>query len=146
MPGEETMMMADPLAGQRPAPVPLNFSQPFWEAARKGVLLLQYCPVAKKYQFYPRPVSVYTGKRNLEWREASGKGTVYTYTITHRPPEPFKNVAPYVVATVELPERVRIVTNLVNCPVDQVRIGMPVRVAWVRITDAFMYPVFEPDR
>lgn len=138
--------MNDALAGQRPVPVPQNFSLPFWEAARDGVLLLQYCPVARKYQFYPRPVSVYTGRRNLEWRRASGKGTVYTYTVTHRPPEPFKGVPPYVVATVELAEGVRIVTNLVNCAPDEVRIDMPVRLAWVRIGDDFAYPVFEPDR
>src|SRR5574341_1778552 len=108
-------MSADPLAGQRPVPVPLSFSKPFWDAARKGVLLLQYCPVAGKYQFYPRPVSVYTGKRNLEWRQASGKGTVYTYTTTYRPPAPFKDVPPYLIATVELEEKVRIMTNLINC-------------------------------
>jgi len=138
-------MITDPLAGQRPAPVPLNFSQPFWDAARKGVLLLQYCPVAAKYQFYPRPVSIYTGRRDLEWRPASGKGTVYTYTVTYRPPAPFKDVPPYIVATVELEEKVRIMTNLVNCEIDRVRIGMPVRVAWVTIGD-FQYPVFEPDR
>jgi len=138
-------MISDPLAGQRPVPVPLNFSKPFWDAAKEGILLLQYCPVSGKYQFYPRPVSVYTGKRNLEWRRASGKGTVYTYTITHRAPPPFKNVPPFIVATVELDERVRIMTNLVNCTVDQVRIGMPVRLTWVVINEEFKYPVFEPD-
>src|SRR3990167_3899809 len=139
-------MTADPLAGQRPVPVPLNFSKPFWDAARTGVFMLQYCPVAKKYQFYPRPVSVYTGKRNLEWRPATGKGTIYTYTITHRAPAPFKKVPPYIVATVELAEKVRVISNVINCSVDQVRIGMPVRVAWVKISEDFMYPVFEPDR
>jgi uncharacterized OB-fold protein len=138
-------MIADPLAGQRPAPIPMTFSKPFWDAARNGVLLLQYCPVAGKYQFYPRPVSIYTGKRNLEWRPATGKGTVYTYTITHRPPEPFKNVPPYIVATIELEERVRIMTNLVNCAADQVHVGMPVRLTWVDITEEFRFPVFEPD-
>ncbi|MBI2206914.1 MAG: Zn-ribbon domain-containing OB-fold protein [Candidatus Rokubacteria bacterium] len=136
----------DALAGQRPVPIPLNFSKPFWDGAKRGVLMLQYCPVAKKYQFYPRPVSVYTGKRNLEWRQASGKGTIYTYTITHRAPAPFKDVPPYVVATVELEEKVRIISNVINCPVDQVRIGMPVRVTWTKIGDETMFPLFEPDR
>jgi len=43
-------------------------------------LLLQYDPEAQKYRFYPRGLSLHTGKRNLEWREASGKGTLYSYT------------------------------------------------------------------
>ena len=120
----------DPLAGQRPAPVPYHFSKPFWDAAREGKLLLQYDPDAGKYQFYPRPISVFGGRRNLEWREASGKGTVYTYTVSRRAPPPFKNVSPFVIATVELPEGVRIMTNLINCPPDRVKIGMPVRLAW----------------
>jgi len=134
----------DPLAGQRPAPVPHNFSKPFWDAAREGRLLLQYDPASGKYQFYPRPISVFSGKRNLEWREASGKGTVYTYTVSHKAPPPFKIVQPFVIATVELVEGVRIMTDLINCPPDRVRIGMPVRLAWVKAGD-MNFPVFEPD-
>ena len=138
------MSTLDPLAGQRPAPVPYNFTKPFWDGARERKLLLQYDPDAGKYQFYPRPISVLSGRRNLEWREASGKGTVYTYTVSHKAPPPFKNVSPFVVATVELPEGVRIMTNLINCPPDQVKIGMPVRLAWAQAGD-MNFPVFEPD-
>ena len=134
----------DPLAGQRPAPVPHNFSKPFWEAAQQGKFMLQYCPATGKYQFYPRPVSVYTGKRDLEWREASGKGTVYTFTVSHKAPPPFRIVAPFVIATVELAEGVRIIANLINCPPERVRIGMPVRLAWVKAGD-MNFPAFEPD-
>jgi uncharacterized protein len=134
----------DPLAGQRPAPVPHSFSKPFWEAAQQGKLMLQYCPAAGKYQFYPRPVSIYTGRRDLEWREASGKGTVYTFTVSQKAPPPFKNVAPFVIATVELAEGVRIIANLINCPPESVRIGMPVRLTWVKAGD-MNFPAFEPD-
>ena len=56
----------------QPIPVPTNFSAPFWEAARQQKLVIQYCPDSGKYQHYPRPISIYTGKRNLEWREVSG--------------------------------------------------------------------------
>lgn len=136
--------MLDPLAGQRPAPVPASFSKPFWEAARERRLLLQYCPTAHKYQFYPRPISVYSGKRDLEWREAAGKGTLYTYTVSHKAPPPFKNVAPFIVAVVELAEAVRIMANLINCAPDRARIGMPVRLTWVMAGDE-NFPAFEPD-
>jgi len=138
------MSTLDPLAGQRPAPAPYNFTQPFWDGARERKLLLQYDPDAGKCQFYPRPISVFSGRRNLEWREASGRGTVYTYTVSHKAPAPFKNVSPFVIVTVELPEGVRIMTNLINCPPDRVKIGMPVRLAWVKAGD-MNFPVFEPD-
>jgi uncharacterized protein len=134
----------DPLAGQRPAPVPYNFTKRFWEGARDCKLLLQYDPDVGKYQFYPRPISVFSGRRNLEWREASGKGTVYTYTVSHKAPPPFRNVSPFIIATVELAERVRIMANLINCPRDRVKIGMPVRLTWVRAGEA-NFPAFEPD-
>lgn len=124
--------------------MPYNFTRVFWDAARDGKLLLQYDPAVGKYQFYPRPVSVFSGRRDLEWREASGKGTVYTYTVSHKAPPPFKNVPPFVIATVELAEGVRIITNLVDCPPDRVRIGMPVRLIWVKAGD-MNFPAFEPD-
>ncbi len=74
----------DPLAGQRPAPIQLNFSKPFWDGAKDKKLMLQFCPKAGKYQFYPRPVSVYTGSRELEWREASGKRKIYAFSFLTR--------------------------------------------------------------
>jgi len=134
----------DPLAGQRPAPVMLAFSKPFWEAARAGRLVLQYCPGTGRYQFYPRPISVYSGRRDLEWREAAGTGTVYTYTLSHKAPPPFTNVEPFLIAIVELDEGVRIMANLINCAPNRVRIGMPVRLAWVKAGDG-NFPAFEPD-
>jgi hypothetical protein len=133
----------DPLAGQRPAPIQLNFSKPFWEGAKDKKLMLQYCPQSGKYQFYPRPVSVYTGKRDLEWREASGKGCIYSFSLSYKAPPPFKDVKPYIVASVELEEGVRILTNIINCDPKTVKIDMPVRLAWV-LAGTSNYPVFEP--
>jgi len=133
----------DPLAGQRPAPVKLNYNKPFWDAANEGKLMLQYCKDTNKYQFYPRPVSIYSGSRNLEWRESTGKGRVYTFSISHKAPPPFKITEPYVVATIELEEGVRVLTNIINCDPSKVEIDMPVRLAWVKAGED-NYPVFEP--
>ena len=91
------MSERDPLEGHRPAPVKQDFSAPFWKGAAEGKFLLQYCPESGQYQFYPRPVSIRTGKRNLEWREVSGRGTVYSHTVTYRSPIPVKGK--YVAAT-----------------------------------------------
>ena len=131
---------------KRPLPQPRNFSQPFWDAAKQRKLVAQYDPEARKFQFFPRPVSVYTGKRNLEWRELSGKGTVYTYTVTRRGPPAFHGQEPYVIATVELDEGIRIMANLVRVDPERVEIGMKVRVAWEDLDDKFTFFVFEPDR
>jgi uncharacterized OB-fold protein len=133
----------DPLAGQRPAPIPLNFSKPFWDGAKDKKLMLQYCPKSGKYQFYPRPVSVYTGTRELEWREASGKGHIYSFSLSYKAPPPFKDVKPYVIASVELEEGVRILTNIINCDPKALKIDMPVRLTWVQAGTS-NYPVFEP--
>jgi len=128
-----------------PPPVPTEFSAPFWEAARQRKLVIQYCPESGNYQHYPRPVSIYTGKRNVEWREVSGKGIVYAVTITRRGPPAFRGQEPYLVATVELDEGVRLLTQIVNCNAEDARIGMRVRVGWRALNDEFSFPVFEPD-
>lgn len=71
----------------RMAPKPNVYvnTDPFWQAAQKGELVIQYCKDSGKYQHYPRPVSIYTGKRNLEWRKVSGKGTIYAHTMIRIP-------------------------------------------------------------
>lgn len=130
----------------RPLPRPNIYAktQPFWDAANEGKLMLQYCPDTGKYQFHPRPGSIYTGKRNVEWRQASGRGTVYSYTDTLAPWPGHEDRVPYLCALVELEEGVRILCNLVNVTAEEVQIGMPVKLAWERLSEQFNYPVFEP--
>ncbi len=81
-------------AWQRPSPEPTGFSRPFWEATRERRLLLQYCTVAQKFQHYPRPVSIYTGRKTIEWRAVAGAGQVYAFTVTHRAPPAFRGREP----------------------------------------------------
>jgi uncharacterized protein len=138
--------MSDAKQPARPVPKPNAYvdSTPFWAAAKQGRLVLQYCRDAGKFQHYPRPVSLYTGKRNLEWREVSGIGVVYAHTVTRVPMPGFEERVPYIVATIELAEGVRLLANLVNCAPDKVRIGMPVRLCWERLSDDINQPCFEP--
>ena len=68
---------------------------PFWEATRQKKLVIQYCKTAKKFQHFPRPVSIFTGRRrDIEWREVSGKGMVFSYTIAHRGTPAFRAPSP----------------------------------------------------
>ena len=130
----------------RPAPTPTNITQPFWEAVNKHRLLLQRDPETGKCQFYPRAINIYSGKRNLEWIEASGKGKVYSFTETHVPFRGFEGMEPYLIACVELDEGVRLMSLLHKCTAGEVRIGMRVRLAWDKINDEHEYFAFEPDK
>jgi uncharacterized OB-fold protein len=125
---------------------PTGYSKPFWEAAKHGRLLLQFCPEAKLYQHFPRPVSLYTGKRNLEWREVSGRGVVYAVTVTRRGPPAFNGAEPYLVATIQLDEGVRFMSNLVNCPVESAHVGLRVKPFWQKGEGDVTYLLFEPDK
>jgi uncharacterized OB-fold protein len=139
-------MKNDPSASAAlPEPVPSDFSGPFWEATKEHILLLQYDPDVKRYQFFPRPVSIYTGRRSLEWRPAAGTGSVYTFTIVHRAPLPAcASRTPYVVASITLDEGVRIMAQLIDCRPEDVRIGMRVRLAW-EPRGEFNLAVFAPE-
>ncbi len=137
--------MTDTEQRPRPLPTPTNITQEFWDAAKQKRLLLQYDPQAGKYQFYPRGISLYSGKRNLEWREVAGKGSLYSYTETVIPTRGFEDIAPYLIALVELDEGVRLMALLHNCSADDVKIGMRVRLCWDELTEGYSYFAFEPD-
>lgn len=130
----------------RPLPKPTPTTQAFWDGAKKGKLMLQYDPVKRKYQFWPRANSVRTGRRNLQWRETSGKGELYSYTVTHVPTPGFEDRVPYVIGLIELDEGVRIIANMLNVTPDDVEIGMRVKVAWEKLSDDITYFAFEPDK
>lgn len=130
---------------KRSAIHPTDYSRPFWEAAKHSRLLLQFCPETKRYQHFPRPVSLYTGKRNLEWKEASGRGFVYAVTITRRGPAAFNGIEPYLVATIQLDEGVRFMSNLVNCAVDAAHVGLRVKPFWQKAEGDLTYLLFQPD-
>ena len=129
----------------RPVPIPNNITQSFWDAAKEKKFLLQYDPEVDKYLFYPRGSSMFTGKRNLEWREVSGNGSLYSYTETVIPARGFEGDEPYLIGLVELDEGVRLMSLLHGVTADDVKIGMRVRMCWDKIDDDFNFFAFEPD-
>jgi len=129
---------------QRAIPISTQTTQPFWDGIGAGKLMLQYDPDENVYQFYPRAGSVKTGRRNLVWREASGQGTIYSFTETHVPTAGFEERAPYLLAMIELEEGVRILANLINVSAAKISVGMPVKVAFETITKEQDYFCFEP--
>ena len=135
----------DTLDVQRAAPTPTSISAPFWEATREKKLILQYDPWAGKFQYFPRAVSRFSGRRQLEWREVSGAGEVHSFTIARRGRPPFAGHEPYFIAVVTLKEGVNVMGNMVNCDEAKMRIGLKVKPHWAPLPDGTHLLMFEPD-
>jgi uncharacterized OB-fold protein len=113
----------------RPAPVPEPEAAGYWAAARNGSLLVQRCDRCGHHQLYPRALCI-ACHGPVSWVEASGRGTVYSYTVIRQNySRPFREWLPYVVALVDLEEGPRVMTNIVGCDPEDVRVDMPVRAA-----------------
>lgn len=111
-----------------PVPHPTALSEPFWEAARQGRLVVPQCQDCGLYMWPPiSMVCSRTQSDNVEWAEVSGEGTVYSYSVVTRPPTPAFET-PYVVAIVELSEGPRMLSSLVDVAPQDVSIGMAVEV------------------
>ncbi len=130
---------------KRPVPKANRYvdTEAFWQATKRGELMLQYCPQSGRFQHYPRPVSIYTGGRELEWRKVAGSGTIYACTIVRVPGPGLEGRLPLSVVTVELDEGVRILGNVLNADPAAVAIGQRVRLAWDEIDEEARYPAFE---
>ena len=122
------------------------FTLPYWEATRDKKLLLQYCKATQKYQHFPRPVSIFTGRvRDIEWREARGHGAVAAYTVAHRGTLAFRGAEPYAVIKVTLDEGVNFISNMVRCTTEDLRIGMRVEPHWHPLDDGTHLLMFQPE-
>ena len=114
----------------RPIPRRTPTSAPYFDAAREGKLRLQECP-RDGFFFYPRSRCPKCLEDDWSWKDVSGRGEIYSYTIDRIGLDPAQRArVPYVVAIVELEEGPRLTTNIVDCEVDGVFVGMPVRVAF----------------
>jgi len=121
----------------------------FWQGGHDGRLVLQRCGGCGLWLHPPVPICPQDRSKNLVHEAVSGRGTVASFTVNHHQWLPGFD-PPYVVALVELVEQkeLRLTTNVVNCPVDAVEIGQPVRVVFRHIPDPngdIWLPLFEPD-
>jgi len=119
-----------------PLPQPTSDNAPFYEAARRGELRLQRCAQCRRFRHYPRPVCPHCLSREFSWEPTSGRGTVYTWTIVRGPTLPaFEAKLPYNVVDVLLDEGVHFVSEVLACPPEEIRAGMPVRAVFVAVSD-----------
>jgi uncharacterized OB-fold protein len=131
-------------APQKPIPYPSPETQPFWDACKRHELLLPYCTTCDKFFFYPRQFCPTCFNWDIEWRECSGKGSIYTFAIQFRPQMP-GFTPPYITAIVQLEEGPRMMTNIVgieNPMPEDIHCDMPVEVVWDDVNDEVTLPMF----
>jgi hypothetical protein len=130
---------------KKPLPRVDEESRGYWEALVRHELYFQRCRACGTKRFPPRAVCPACLSSATEWVRASGKGTVYSFTVTHQNQAPgFRETLPYVLAVVELAEGLRMMTNVVGCAPDVVRIGMPVEVEYEDVTPEVTLAKFKP--
>ncbi|HEY0941978.1 MAG TPA: Zn-ribbon domain-containing OB-fold protein [Steroidobacter sp.] len=131
----------------KPLPAVHPWSQAFWDGTRRKQLLIQRCCFCKRNVFYPRLYCPHCFAAELEWVPASGRGTVYTYTVVHNnAPSAFAADVPYVVAVIRLDEGVQMLSNLVDCSAEELCCGLPVEVTFEKLDETFTLPKFRPVR
>ena len=132
--------------GQRPLPDPTPETRHFWEGTRAGELRLQRCDDCRHVYFPPRPFCPKCASRKVSIFNASGRATLYSYVIHHRPAPGF--TPPYAIAVVELAEGPRMMTNIIECPQtpEALQLDMPLTAAFERQTDDITLPLFKPAR
>ena len=120
--------------------------QSYWDAIERGEMALPFCVPCQKFFFYPRPFCPNCWSEEVERRTVSGKGTVWSYSVVHFPHGPnegWKSRVPYIVALITLEENVRLMSNIVDCPIEKVATGMRVNLIY-RELDGRMLPLFVP--
>ena len=124
-------------------PMPSPVSQPYFDGCKQGELLLQYCSVCDRSQFYPRVMCSHCGSGSLTWHQASGEGVVVSFTVVRRSVSKAYD-APYVIALIDLPEGVRMMAQLAGVDVDTVSVGLSVKAQFEAWSDEVTLPVFYP--
>ncbi|MFE4855621.1 Zn-ribbon domain-containing OB-fold protein [Streptomyces sp. NPDC056670] len=107
------------------------FTRPYWDAAAEGRLLIRHCAACDRAHHYPREFCPYCWSEDVRWRPASGRATLYTWSVVHRNDlPPFGDRVPYVAAVVDLDEGPRMMTEVVGCAEADLRIGMELHVTF----------------
>lgn len=129
----------------KPLPTPTPTSAPFWDGLKEGVVKLQKCNDCDVWVFYPRSRCSNCLSDSLAWREVSGNGTLYTFTIARQPTSPhFSTEVPQQLAVVELDEGVRLTTTLVNVREADIKIGMRLKPYFEPVTDDVTLLRYQP--
>jgi uncharacterized protein len=132
-----------PLIWHGPIPTQCPETAPFWKACTEGRFLVQKCGQCGKTQYPYRGMCCHCWSADVRDLPIDGSGSVWSYSIVERNrTPPFSSWGRYVVAVIELPEGVKVVSNVVGCAPEIVRIGMPVRLSFASAGQRGSIPVF----
>jgi uncharacterized protein len=121
-----------------PAPIVTAETEAFWNAAREGRFVVPTCNACGRAHWYPRAMCPFCASSELKWRAASGSGVIYSFSVMRRAKEP------YAIAYVTLAEGPTMMTNIVDCDFDALRIGQPVAVLFQETENGPPVPMFKP--
>ena len=121
-----------------PAPVITSETQAFWDAAREHRFVVPTCTTCGKAHWYPRAICPFCDSAEVEWRAASGRGTIYTFSVMRRAKDP------YAIAYVTLAEGPTMMTNIVDCDLDTLAVGQGVAVVFAPSENGPPVPMFRP--
>ncbi len=119
-------------------PQPAPETEAFWAAAREGRFLVRQCRNCGRAHWYPRTHCPFCASADTEWVEGSGQGVIYSYSVMRR------TDPNYVMAYVTLAEGPTMMTNIVDCDPDTLKIGDAVTVAFVQSAGGYAVPMFRP--
>lgn len=128
-----------------PIPRPTLDDAPYWEACRRGELVIRYCAACARHFHPPLPTCPRCGAFDVGWRKVSGRGTIYTWTVGHHPVHAaLRGQPPYNVVAVLLDDAddVRIVSNVIDIPPEELAFGLPVEVVFEAASDGSRLPRF----
>jgi uncharacterized OB-fold protein len=129
---------------ERPLPEITTLNRPHWEAAKQHQYLIQRCQQCGHQWFPPMRTCTECLSDQVEWVQAKGTGSVYSFVIYHQGWLPgYLKQTPYNLAIVELDEGIRVVTNLVGIDNDAIEVGMPVEVMYEHIAPEVVIPRFQ---
>jgi uncharacterized OB-fold protein len=130
-------------SASRPVPDTRNAGARYWAAAANGVLLVPKCVECARTFWHPRPRCPHCGSNRVDWIESAGRGAIHTFTIVRQTSDSFfRTQLPYAVAMIDLDEGVRLMSSVVQTPLDALRIGMRVEVQFEQASDDIGIPCF----
>lgn len=135
------------LPADAPLPDPEIWERPFWDFCRQRCLRFQACAACGRVRHPPMPCCPNCRSFKDIWIEASDDAELYTYTVVHNPNHPaLIGTVPYNIALVIFPslQGVRLVTNIVDCRNDELKIGMPLSLVWEEPVPGRVLPRFRP--
>jgi uncharacterized OB-fold protein len=139
--------MAEPKKYAKPLPHLDEENRAFWEALQRHELYVQRCRDCGDVRYHPRAQCTQCLSPRTEWVKSSGRGKVYTFTATYQNQAPgWRESLPYIMSWVELDEGVKMLTNLIDCRPEDVKIGMPVEVVYEDVTPQVTLAKFRPAR